>query len=148
MTGGREDRGHSLLDEVPPLARPDRLNRDLLVVPVARRRSVGEEERLAVRQEGRPAVGRLSLLEAGQRLRGSSPVEAIQIASYNGAVFLGKADRIGSITPGLAADLLVVKGDPSVRIEEIEKPALVFKDGVGYEPGKLLESVRGRYGQY
>jgi len=49
---------------------------------------------------------------------------------------------------GLAADLLVVKGDPATRIDEIEKPVLVFKDGVGYDPGKLLESVRGRYGQY
>lgn len=79
---------------------------------------------------------------------GFSPVEAIRIASYNGAVLLGKADRIGSIAPGLLADLLVVKGDPSTRIEEIEKPVLVFKDGVGYDPAKLLESVRGRYGQY
>jgi len=79
---------------------------------------------------------------------GFSPVEAIKIATYNGAIFLGKADRIGSIAPGLAADLLVVKGDPSTKIEEIEKPVLVFKDGVGYDPGRLLESVRGRYGQY
>lgn len=79
---------------------------------------------------------------------GFSPVDAIRIATYNGAVLLGKADRIGSIAPGLAADLLVVKGDPSTRIEEIEKPVLVFKDGVGYDPGGLLGSVRGRYGLY
>ncbi len=78
---------------------------------------------------------------------GFSPVEAIRIATYNGAVFLGKADRIGSIAPGLAADLLVVKGDPSNRIEEIVKPVLLFKDGVGYDPGRLLDFVRGRYGQ-
>ena len=79
---------------------------------------------------------------------GFSPVEANRIATCNGAVFLGKADRIGSITPGLAADLLVVKGDPATRLEGTEKPVLVFKDGVGYHPGRLLESVRGRYGQY
>ena len=79
---------------------------------------------------------------------GFSPVEAIRIATHNGAVFLGKADKIGSIAPGLAADLLVVKGDPATRIEEIEKPVLVFKDGVGYDSARLLESVRGRYGQY
>jgi len=46
-------------------------------------------------------------------------------------VLLENADRIGSITPGLAADLLVVKGDPATRIEEIEKPGLVFEGGVG-----------------
>jgi hypothetical protein len=79
---------------------------------------------------------------------GFSPVEAIRIATWNGAVILGKTDRIGSNAAGLAADLLIVKGDPSTRIEEIEKPVLVFKDGVGYDSAKLLESVRGRYGQY
>ncbi len=79
---------------------------------------------------------------------GFTPVEAIRIATWNGAVFLGKSDRIGSIAPGMEADLLVVKGDPSAKIEEIEKPVLVFKGGVGYDPAKLLESVRGRYGQY
>ena len=78
---------------------------------------------------------------------GFSPAEAIRTATCNGAVFLGKADRIGSLAPGLAADLLVVKGDPATRIDEIEKPVLVFRGGVGYGPGKLLGSVRGRYGQ-
>lgn len=79
---------------------------------------------------------------------GFTPVEAIRIATFNGAVFLGKADRTGSIAPGMETDLLVVKGDPSTKIEEIGKPVLVFKDGLGYDPARLLESVRGRYGQY
>jgi hypothetical protein len=42
----------------------------------------------------------------------------------------------------------VVEGDPATRIEEIEKPAVVLKDGVGYDPGRLLESVSGRCRQY
>ena len=45
-------------------------------------------------------------------------------------------------------DLVVVKGDPSQQIADIENVEIVFKDGVGYDPHKLLESVRGRYGQY
>ncbi len=79
---------------------------------------------------------------------GFSPVEAIRIGTYNGALFLGRLDRTGSIEPGKNADLVLVKGDPSARIEDVENVELVFKDGVGYDPGKLIDSVRGRYGQY
>ena len=83
------------------------------------------------------------LVEAGFR-----PEEAIKIATLNGATYLGLADRIGSIAPGKDADLMVVKGDPSRAIADIENVEIVFKDGVGYDSAKLLESVKGRYGQY
>jgi hypothetical protein len=43
---------------------------------------------------------------------------------------------------------MVVKGDPSKTIADIENVEIVFKDGVGYDSAKLLESVKGRYGQY
>jgi hypothetical protein len=79
---------------------------------------------------------------------GFSPVEAIKIATLNGATYLGLADRIGSIAPGKNADLMVVKGDPSKTIADIENVEIVFKDGVGYDASKLLDSVEGRYGQY
>jgi imidazolonepropionase-like amidohydrolase len=79
---------------------------------------------------------------------GFTPVEAIRIATLNGAIYLGLEGRIGSIAPGKAADLVVVKGDPSKTIADIENVAIVFKDGVGYDAGKLLDSVKGRYGQY
>jgi hypothetical protein len=79
---------------------------------------------------------------------GFSPVEAIQIATFNGARYLGHQDRIGSIAVGKNADLVFVKGDPSTRITDIENVEVVFKDGVGYDPDKLLASVKGHYGQY
>ncbi|MBW3559341.1 MAG: amidohydrolase family protein [Proteobacteria bacterium] len=79
---------------------------------------------------------------------GFTPEEAVKIATLNGATYLGLADRIGSIAPGKNADLVVVKGDPSKAIGDIGNVEIVFKDGVGYDPGRLLESVRGRYGQY
>jgi hypothetical protein len=41
-----------------------------------------------------------------------------------------------------------VKGNPAAKIEDIENVIVVFKDGVGYESSKLLDSVKGRYGQY
>lgn len=79
---------------------------------------------------------------------GFSPVEAIKIATWNGAVYLGRSDQIGSIAAGKNADLVVVKGDPSAKISDVENVEIVFKDGVGYDSQKLLESVKGRYGQY
>src|SRR5205807_9674301 len=79
---------------------------------------------------------------------GFSPVEAIRIATLNGAMFLGRQDQIGSIAVGKNADLVVMKGDPATRIADIESVEIVFKDGVGYDTRKLLDSVRGRYGEY
>jgi imidazolonepropionase-like amidohydrolase len=79
---------------------------------------------------------------------GFSPLEAIHIATFNGAIFMGLEDRIGSIAAGKDADLLVVRGNPAADIHDVEKVETVFKDGVGFDSAKLLESVRGRYGEY
>ena len=79
---------------------------------------------------------------------GFTPLEALRIATLNGATFLGRAAQIGSIAVGKNADLVVVRGDPATRINDIERVDLVFKDGVGYDPAKLLTSVKGRYGDY
>jgi imidazolonepropionase-like amidohydrolase len=77
---------------------------------------------------------------------GFTPLEAIHIATFNGAQYLGEADKIGTIAAGKQADLVVIKGDPSTKIEDIEKVETVFKDGVGYDSAKLIESVRGVVG--
>jgi imidazolonepropionase-like amidohydrolase len=77
---------------------------------------------------------------------GFTPLEAIKIATLNGAQYMGEAERIGSIAPGKQADLVVIKGDPSKDINDIEKVEIVFKDGVGYDSAKLIEAVRGRVG--
>jgi len=77
---------------------------------------------------------------------GFTPLEAIHIATANGAQYLGEAERIGTIAPGKQADLVVIKGDPSHKIEDIENVEIVFKDGVGYDSPKLIESVRGIVG--
>jgi imidazolonepropionase-like amidohydrolase len=79
---------------------------------------------------------------------GFSPVEAIRIATLNGAIYEGRQASIGSIEAGKNADLVVIKGDPSHDIRDIENTEIVFKDGIGYDSEKLLRSVAGRYGQY
>jgi hypothetical protein len=77
---------------------------------------------------------------------GFTPVEAIKIATLNGAAYLGQQDHIGSVAVGKQADLVLIKGDPSKNIEDIEKVETVFKDGVGYDSQKIVDSVRGQVG--
>jgi imidazolonepropionase-like amidohydrolase len=77
---------------------------------------------------------------------GFSPVEAIRIATLNGATFLGEESSIGSIAVGKAADLVVLAGNPAKSIDDVEKVETVFKDGVGYDPLKLKRSVEGLIG--
>jgi len=77
---------------------------------------------------------------------GFTPEEAIEIATLNGAKFLGLADKIGSIAVGRNADLAVIDGNPAAHIADIEKVRLVFRDGIGYDSAKLIASVHGRVG--
>jgi imidazolonepropionase-like amidohydrolase len=77
---------------------------------------------------------------------GFTPVQAIQIGTENGAIYLGQRDRIGTLAPGKQADLVLIKGDPSTNIADIENVETVFKAGVGYDSKKLIDSVRGQVG--
>ena len=77
---------------------------------------------------------------------GFTPVEAIHIATQNGAIYLGQQDHVGTVAEGRAADLVVVDGNPAAKIGDVEKVETVFKDGVGYDPAKLRASVAGMVG--
>ncbi len=79
---------------------------------------------------------------------GFTPLEAIHIATANGAEYLGESDRIGSLAPGKQADLVVIRGNPSSRIADLENVEIVFKDGIGYDSAKLIESLRGTVGSH
>jgi imidazolonepropionase-like amidohydrolase len=77
---------------------------------------------------------------------GLSPLEAIRVCTLNGATYLGRNERIGSVAVGKAADLMVVRGNPAARIADIENVTIVFKDGVAYDPAKLIAATRGSVG--
>jgi imidazolonepropionase-like amidohydrolase len=81
------------------------------------------------------------LIEAG-----FTPAQAVQIMTANGAKILGVDRQLGTVERGKLADLVVLKGDLTADPSAIRNPALVFKDGVGYDPAKLLASVQGRVG--
>jgi imidazolonepropionase-like amidohydrolase len=77
---------------------------------------------------------------------GFTPAQAIQVATSNGAKFLGEDARIGTVAVGKQADLVVVNGNPAARIADVRNVKWVLKDGVAYDSAKLLESVRGQAG--
>jgi imidazolonepropionase-like amidohydrolase len=81
------------------------------------------------------------LIEAG-----FSPEEAVQVMTLNGARVLGVADRVGSLRPGMQADLVVLQGDLSQSPATIRNTVTVFKKGVGFDSAKLIASVKGLVG--
>jgi len=77
---------------------------------------------------------------------GLSPLEAIQVATLNGAKYLETEDKLGTIEVGKIADLLIIDGRPDLNITDVRKIEIVFKDGVGYDSLKLFDSVKGWVG--
>lgn len=77
---------------------------------------------------------------------GFTPTQAVQIMTANGAKILGMYDRFGSIEVGKAADLVVLNGNLVSDPSTIRKVTTVFRDGIGYDSPKLIESVKGQVG--
>jgi imidazolonepropionase-like amidohydrolase len=77
---------------------------------------------------------------------GFTPAEAVKIATFNGAQFLGQADSLGSIATGKIADLVVIDGNPVQEMNDVFKITTVFKSGVGYDSAKLYASVKDQVG--
>lgn len=72
------------------------------------------------------------LVEAGM-----TPMEAIRSSTVLGAENLGLSDRIGSIAPGKAADIIAVDGDPLADVTELEDVDFVMKAGEVFKsPGE------------
>jgi hypothetical protein len=78
---------------------------------------------------------------------GFSPEAAIKVATSNGATFLGERN-LGTIAAGAQADLVVVRGNPSTNISDVRNVEMIFKDGVAYDPAKLIEATNGSVSQY
>jgi imidazolonepropionase-like amidohydrolase len=79
---------------------------------------------------------------------GFTPIEALKVATLNPATYLGRQNEIGSIETGKQADLVLIAGDPSKRISDLYNVELVFKQGIGFDPKKLIASVKGKVGLF
>jgi imidazolonepropionase-like amidohydrolase len=80
------------------------------------------------------------------REAGFTPAQVVQIMTSNGAKVLGVDDRLGTVTAGKLADLVVLRGDLTANPLVIREVTTVFKDGVGYDSPKLIAAVKGRVG--
>lgn len=85
----------------------------------------------------------ISLVNAGW-----NPMDVIRMATLDGATFLKVDKELGSIEVGKNADLLIVSGKPDQKIEDIRNVAIVFRNGIGYDPNALRERVKGLVGQH
>jgi cytosine/adenosine deaminase-related metal-dependent hydrolase len=72
---------------------------------------------------------------------GIPPAEVLRIATWNGAKYTRTLDRLGSITPGKLADLILVDGDPTSDISAIRQINFVMKEGVIFYPAELHEAT-------
>ena len=61
---------------------------------------------------------------------GLPALEAIRAATVTAADLLGRSDRVGTLEPGHAADLIAVAGNPLDDISELERVRFVMKGGV------------------
>jgi imidazolonepropionase-like amidohydrolase len=77
---------------------------------------------------------------------GFTPEQAIQIMTANGAKILGFDKWVGTIQPGMQADLVLIAGDPVRTPAEIRNTEIVFRRGIGFDSAKLRESVKGMVG--
>jgi imidazolonepropionase-like amidohydrolase len=63
---------------------------------------------------------------------GMTPTEALQAATIVNARILDLEGELGDIRPGLLADLVAVRGDPTTDVEAVRDVVLVVKDGTVY----------------
>lgn len=75
-------------------------------------------------------LGEMRLLVAG----GLTPRDVLLAATRHGAEALGQGDELGTLAAGKLADLIVVEGDPLVRIEDLGKVRVVVRDGAVIVP--------------
>lgn len=77
---------------------------------------------------------------------GFTPVQAIKIATLNGAVYLGRNKEIGTVEKGKSADLVLINGDLETDIKNIRNTEIVFKKGIGFDSKAIFDSVKGKVG--
>jgi cytosine/adenosine deaminase-related metal-dependent hydrolase len=65
----------------------------------------------------------------------------LQIATRDAARVAGRSEDLGAVEPGKLADLVLVDGDPTQRIQDVRNVSLVVKDGAVYDPKALRREL-------
>ena len=72
---------------------------------------------------------------------GIPPAEVLRLATLTSAQVVGADGERGVIAPGKLADLILVDGDPSTQIADINKVTLVMKGGRIYDPAGIEQAL-------
>ncbi len=80
------------------------------------------------------------------REAGFTTEQAVQVCTLNGARILRADKAFGSIESGKDADLVLLQGDLTTDAKGIRNVLTTFKGGVGFDPTRLIDDVRGRVG--
>jgi imidazolonepropionase-like amidohydrolase len=72
---------------------------------------------------------------------GIPAAEVLRIATWNAAGVTRTRDRLGSVSPGKLADLVLVDGDPTRDISAVRRVVLVLKEGRAYYPSEIYEAL-------
>jgi imidazolonepropionase-like amidohydrolase len=67
---------------------------------------------------------------------GFTPLDAIRTATIGSAAHIRMSDQLGALTPGKAADLIAVAGDPLKDVTELERVSFVMKGGTRVPPAE------------
>jgi imidazolonepropionase-like amidohydrolase len=72
---------------------------------------------------------------------GIPAAEALKICTLGAAKVMKRDAELGVIAPGRIADLLLVEGDPTQRIEDLRRGTWVMKGGALYQPKELYNAI-------
>lgn len=78
---------------------------------------------------------------------GLRPVDALRSATSVNAQVLGLSNQIGRVTPGLAADLVAVQGNPLTRIDDISNIVCTVRSGHCFRAEELWLRLQTTFSQ-
>ncbi len=70
---------------------------------------------------------------------GMPPLDVIRSATINAARMIGVEGRIGSVSVGKSADLVIYDDDPTIERKSFRRPAYVMKAGILRTPAEWLD---------
>jgi imidazolonepropionase-like amidohydrolase len=68
---------------------------------------------------------------------GIPPAEVLRMDTLTSALVIGANGARGVIAPGKLADLILIDGDPSVHIADVDRIEVVMKGGKVYDPARI-----------